>query len=91
MARMDDRYHVKETEARRRRAREDCRRFVAGQGPARPKYDVPEMPAGGWSEDAGAGFAEKTALAQPPVAAAKSGKPPRRVVVVPNRIVNVVV
>ena len=35
--------------------------------------------------------AEETALAQASVIAAMSGKPPRKVVVVPNRIVNVVV
>jgi leucyl-tRNA synthetase len=42
-------------------------------------------------KDADARLAEETALAQPPVLAAMSGKPPRKVVVVPNRIVNVVV
>ncbi|HTH15241.1 MAG TPA: leucine--tRNA ligase [Magnetospirillum sp.] len=42
-------------------------------------------------KDADAKLAEETALAQPPVVAAMSGKPPRKVVVVPNRIVNVVV
>ncbi|MCA1907015.1 MAG: class I tRNA ligase family protein, partial [Magnetospirillum sp.] len=36
-------------------------------------------------------LAEETALAQDNVIAAMSGKPPRKVVVVPNRIVNVVV
>ncbi|CAA7621857.1 leucine--tRNA ligase [Magnetospirillum sp. UT-4] len=42
-------------------------------------------------KDADPKLAEETALAQPPVIAAMSGKPPRKVVVVPNRIVNVVV
>jgi len=42
-------------------------------------------------KDADAKVAEELALAQPPVVAAMSGKPPRKVVVVPNRIVNVVV
>jgi leucyl-tRNA synthetase len=42
-------------------------------------------------KDADAGLAEQTALAQEAVIAAMSGKPARKVVVVPNRIVNVVV
>ncbi|KIL97840.1 Leucyl-tRNA synthetase [Paramagnetospirillum magnetotacticum MS-1] len=42
-------------------------------------------------KDADAALAEQTALAQPPVISAMSGKPARKVVVVPNRIVNVVV
>ncbi|MBI2235688.1 MAG: leucine--tRNA ligase [Magnetospirillum sp.] len=41
--------------------------------------------------DCDAGLAEQTALAQPAVITAMSGKPARKVVVVPNRIVNVVV
>ena len=41
--------------------------------------------------DADPAAAEAAALALPPVAAAMAGKPPRKVVVVPNRIVNVVV
>ena len=45
-----------------------------------------EMP-----KDADSRLAEETALAQPAVIAAMSGKTPRKVVVVPNRIVNVVV
>ncbi|ARJ66481.1 leucine--tRNA ligase [Magnetospirillum sp. ME-1] len=42
-------------------------------------------------KDADAALAEQTALAQPQVISAMSGKPARKVVVVPNRIVNVVV
>ncbi|MGE5548181.1 MAG: leucine--tRNA ligase [Solirubrobacterales bacterium] len=42
-------------------------------------------------KDCDAAAAEQTALAQPQVLAAMSGKPPRKVIVVPNRIVNVVV
>jgi leucyl-tRNA synthetase len=42
-------------------------------------------------KDADPKLAEQTALAQDAVIAAMSGKPPRKVVVVPNRIVNVVV
>ncbi|MBI2240894.1 MAG: leucine--tRNA ligase [Magnetospirillum gryphiswaldense] len=42
-------------------------------------------------KDCDAKLAEETALAQDNVIAAMSGKPPRKVVVVPNRIVNVVV
>ncbi|NFV78524.1 leucine--tRNA ligase [Magnetospirillum aberrantis] len=42
-------------------------------------------------KDADPKLAEETALAQAPVIAAMSGKTPRKVVVVPNRIVNVVV
>ena len=42
-------------------------------------------------KDADPKVAEQTALAQEAVVAAMSGKPPRKVVVVPNRIVNVVV
>ncbi len=42
-------------------------------------------------KDADAATAERIALAQPQVGAAMSGKPPRKVIVVPNRIVNVVV
>lgn len=42
-------------------------------------------------KDCDSKLAEETALAQPTVIAAMSGKPPRKVVVVPNRIVNVVV
>jgi leucyl-tRNA synthetase len=42
-------------------------------------------------KDADAKLAEETALAQEAVIAAMSGKTPRKVVVVPNRIVNVVV
>ncbi len=42
-------------------------------------------------KDADPKLAEDLALAQPPVVAAMSGKAPRKVVVVPNRIVNVVV
>ncbi|MBC7952284.1 MAG: leucine--tRNA ligase [Rhodospirillaceae bacterium] len=42
-------------------------------------------------KDADAKLAEETALAQDAVITAMSGKPPRKVVVVPNRIVNVVV
>ncbi|MBC7905438.1 MAG: class I tRNA ligase family protein, partial [Rhodospirillaceae bacterium] len=42
-------------------------------------------------KDADAKLAEETALAQEAVIQAMSGKPPRKVVVVPNRIVNVVV
>ncbi|CAA7622702.1 Leucine--tRNA ligase [Magnetospirillum sp. LM-5] len=42
-------------------------------------------------KDADAKLAEETALAQEAVIAAMSGKAPRKVVVVPNRIVNVVV
>jgi leucyl-tRNA synthetase len=34
--------------------------------------------------------AERAALAEPAVAKALDGKPPRKVIVVPNRIVNVV-
>ena len=41
--------------------------------------------------DADSALAEQTALAQPQVISAMSGKPARKVVVVPNRIVNVVV
>jgi leucyl-tRNA synthetase len=41
--------------------------------------------------DADSTVAEQTALAQPQVISAMSGKSPRKVVVVPNRIVNVVV
>lgn len=41
--------------------------------------------------NADSALAEQTALAQPLVISAMSGKPPRKVVVVPNRIVNVVV
>jgi len=40
--------------------------------------------------DADAGAAETTALAEPRIAAALAGKPVRKVIVVPNRIVNVV-
>ncbi|OAN49266.1 leucine--tRNA ligase [Paramagnetospirillum marisnigri] len=42
-------------------------------------------------KDADSGLAEQTALAHPQVISAMSGKLPRKVVVVPNRIVNVVV
>ena len=42
-------------------------------------------------KDADPKLAEETALAQDGVIAAMSGKTPRKVVVVPNRIVNVVV
>ncbi|RAU23537.1 leucine--tRNA ligase [Paramagnetospirillum kuznetsovii] len=42
-------------------------------------------------KDADSALAEQTALAQPQVISAMSGKVPRKVVVVPNRIVNVVV
>jgi leucyl-tRNA synthetase len=42
-------------------------------------------------KDAANDVAEQTALAQPAVISAMSGKPARKVVVVPNRIVNVVV
>jgi leucyl-tRNA synthetase len=42
-------------------------------------------------KDVDAATAEQTALAQPQVISAMSGKPARKVVVVPNRIVNVVV
>ncbi|CAA7621211.1 leucine--tRNA ligase [Magnetospirillum sp. SS-4] len=42
-------------------------------------------------KDADSAVAERTALAQPQVISAMSGKPARKVVVVPNRIVNVVV
>ncbi len=42
-------------------------------------------------KDADPKLAEETALAQEGVIAAMSGKTPRKVVVVPNRIVNVVV
>jgi leucyl-tRNA synthetase len=42
-------------------------------------------------KDADSALAEQTALAQPQVISAMSGKPARKVVVVPNRIVNVVV
>jgi leucyl-tRNA synthetase len=42
-------------------------------------------------KDAEPALAEQTALAQPSVISAMSGKPARKVVVVPNRIVNVVV
>ncbi|TAN71512.1 MAG: leucine--tRNA ligase [Magnetospirillum sp.] len=42
-------------------------------------------------KDADSAFAEQTALAQPQVISAMSGKAARKVVVVPNRIVNVVV
>ena len=42
-------------------------------------------------KDADAALAERTALEQPQVVTALAGKPPRKVVVVPNRIVNVVV
>jgi len=42
-------------------------------------------------KDADPKLAEETALAQAAVVSAMSGKPPRKVVVVPNRIVNVVV
>jgi leucyl-tRNA synthetase len=41
-------------------------------------------------KNAEAALAERTALDQPQVIAALAGKPPRKVVVVPNRIVNVV-
>jgi leucyl-tRNA synthetase len=40
---------------------------------------------------AGKGEAEKAALALPNVAAAMTGKPPKRVIVVPDKIVNVVI
>ncbi|MDA8232056.1 MAG: leucine--tRNA ligase [Magnetospirillum sp.] len=43
------------------------------------------------AKDADAKVAEAAALAQPAVAAAMAGKPARKIVVVPNRIVNVVV
>jgi leucyl-tRNA synthetase len=41
-------------------------------------------------KDVDPAVAERTALDQPQVVAALGGKPPRKVVVVPNRIVNVV-
>jgi len=41
--------------------------------------------------DAAEDKARETALAQPNVVAAMAGKPPRKVIVVPNRIINVVV
>jgi len=56
---------------------------VQVNGKLRATIDLPK--------DADPGLAEQTALAQPPVIAAMSGKPPRKVVVVANRIVNVVV
>jgi leucyl-tRNA synthetase len=56
---------------------------VQVNGKLRATIDLPK--------DADAKLVEETALAQAPVIAAMSGKPPRKVVVVPNRIVNVVV
>ncbi len=56
---------------------------VQVNGKLRATVDLPK--------DAEAALAERTALAQPQVVAAMAGKPPRKVVVVPNRIVNVVV
>ncbi|MGE5503327.1 MAG: leucine--tRNA ligase [Actinomycetota bacterium] len=56
---------------------------VQVNGKLRATVDLPK--------DCDAATAEQTALAQPTVAAAISGKPVRKVVVVPNRIVNVVV
>ena len=56
---------------------------VQVNGKLRATIDLPK--------DADSRLAEETALAQAPVIAALSGKPPRKVVVVPNRIVNVVV
>jgi leucyl-tRNA synthetase len=56
---------------------------VQVNGKLRATIDLPK--------DADSKLAEETALAQPAVITAMSGKPPRKVVVVPNRIVNVVV
>ena len=56
---------------------------VQVNGKLRATIDLPK--------DADAALAEQTALAQEAVIAAMSGKTPRKVVVVPNRIVNVVV
>jgi leucyl-tRNA synthetase len=41
--------------------------------------------------DADSGLAETMALAEPRIVAIMAGKPPRKVIVVPNRIVNVVI
>ena len=41
--------------------------------------------------DAAKEQAESKALALPTVAAAMAGKPPRKIIIVPNRIINVVV
>jgi len=41
--------------------------------------------------DTGQAAAEQAALAQPTVQRAMDGKPPRKIILVPNRIVNVVV
>ncbi|CAA7614928.1 leucyl-tRNA synthetase [Candidatus Terasakiella magnetica] len=56
---------------------------VQVNGKLRATIDLPK--------DADNALAEQTALAQAAVISAMSGKPPRKVVVVPNRIVNVVV
>jgi len=56
---------------------------VQVNGKLRATIDLPK--------DADPKLAEETALAQAQVITAMSGKPPRKVVVVPNRIVNVVV
>jgi leucyl-tRNA synthetase len=56
---------------------------VQVNGKLRATIDLPR--------DAAEATAKETALAAPNVAAAMAGKPPRKVIVVPNRIVNVVV
>ena len=55
---------------------------VQVNGKLRATIDLPR--------DAPEAQAREVALAQPNVAAAMAGKPPRKVIVVPNRIVNVV-